>query len=437
MADTATPTDLAFDPDALREKYRQERDKRLRADGNAQYLEITGEFAHYLEDPYVAADRPRAGDDEVEVVVIGGGPRGPADRRAPAQGRRARASASIEKGGDFGGTWYWNRYPGAACDTEAYIYMPLLEETGYIPTEKYAKAPEILAHCQRIAEHFDLYRDVLFQTQITELRWDEDGAEAGSSPPTAATASARGSSAWRTARSTARSCPASPASRRSRATPSTPAAGTTTTRAATATANLTGLADKRVAIIGTGATAIQCVPHLGASAKQLFVFQRTPVLGRRPRQPADRPGVGEVARARLAAPAHGELLHRSRRRLRRGRPGQRRLDRDHRASSCVAAFAAAPRMARRRRRRPTPRVGQLMEMADFEKMEQIRARAERSSRTKTRPKRSSRTTGSSASGPASTTSTCRPSTGRTSRWSTPTGKGVERITENGRRRERQ
>ena len=79
----------------------------------------------------------------------------------------------VEKGGDFGGTWYWNRYPGAACDTEAYIYLPLLEETGYIPTEKYAKAPEILAHSRRIAEHYDLYRNVLFQTQITELRWDE------------------------------------------------------------------------------------------------------------------------------------------------------------------------------------------------------------------------------------------------------------------------
>ena len=77
----------------------------------------------------------------------------------------------IERGGDFGGTWYWNRYPGAACDTEAYIYLPLLEEVGYVPTQKYAHAPEILAHSRNIAEKFDLYRDVCFQTEVTGLEW--------------------------------------------------------------------------------------------------------------------------------------------------------------------------------------------------------------------------------------------------------------------------
>src|SRR5262249_8954671 len=160
------------DPNALREKYKQERDKRLRKDGNAQYLEVTGKFAHFLEDPYVAPIVRDPKFDDVEVLVIGGGFAGPLIAARLPQGGVDDVRI-VEKGGDFGGTWYWNRYPGAACDTEAYIYLPLLEETGYVPSEKYAKAPEILAHSRRIAEHFDLYRDVLFQTQITELRWDD------------------------------------------------------------------------------------------------------------------------------------------------------------------------------------------------------------------------------------------------------------------------
>ena len=111
-------------------------------------------------------------NDEVQVLVIGGG------FASLLIGARLREAGiddirMVENGGDFGGTWYWNRYPGAACDTEAYIYLPLLEETGYIPTEKYAKAPEILEHSRRIAQHYDLYRNVLFQTQVTELRWEE------------------------------------------------------------------------------------------------------------------------------------------------------------------------------------------------------------------------------------------------------------------------
>ncbi len=129
---------LGFDPDALRAKYRAERDKRLRPDGNEQYREIAGEFAHYLDDPYVEPGFTRAPlTDEVEVVVIGGGFGG---LLAGARLREAGVEdiRIIEKGGDFGGTWYWNRYPGAACDIESYIYLPLLEEIGYMPVEKYS-----------------------------------------------------------------------------------------------------------------------------------------------------------------------------------------------------------------------------------------------------------------------------------------------------------
>ena len=182
---------------------------------------------------------------------------------------------SIEKGGDFGGTWYWNRYPGAQCDIEAYIYLPLLEETGYIPKEKYSFAPEIMEHSQRIARKFDLYRGALFQTQIKELRWNEAECR------------------WivttnRDDRLCARYVIMSNGPLNRPKLPGIPGIDTFkghtfhTSRwdynytGGDTTGNLHKLADKRVAIIGTGATAIQCVPHLGKAAKHLYVFQRTP-----------------------------------------------------------------------------------------------------------------------------------------------------------------
>ncbi|MEM6708978.1 MAG: NAD(P)-binding protein, partial [Pseudomonadota bacterium] len=161
----AVAEDLGFDPDALRAKYREERDKRLRTEGNDQYVEVTGDFSHYLDDPYVDAPIEREPlTDLSDVIVIGGGFGG---LLAGARLREAGVEKIrlIEKGGDFGGTWYWNRYPGAACDVESYIYLPLCEELGFVPKEKYTHAPEILAHSRAIGEHFKLYDDACFQTQ--------------------------------------------------------------------------------------------------------------------------------------------------------------------------------------------------------------------------------------------------------------------------------
>ena len=160
------PTQPGFDPDALRRKYREERDRRLRADGNAQYVEVTGKFAHYLDDPYVEPGFTRAPlTDEVEILVVGGGfgglLAGARLRQAGFEGIRILDPAS-----DFGGTWYWNRYPGIACDIESYTYLPLLEEVGYVPKEKYSFGKEILDHSQAIARKFDLYRDVCFRTRF-------------------------------------------------------------------------------------------------------------------------------------------------------------------------------------------------------------------------------------------------------------------------------
>ena len=169
-----TPAELGFDPAEMRQKYAAERAKRLRADANNQYQEITGKYAHYNTDPYVEPGFTRpALQEELDAVIVGGGFGG-----LLAAARLQKAGITniriIEKAGDFGGTWYWNRYPGAQCDIESYVYLPLLEETGYMPKEKYSFAPEIFAHAQRIGKHFNLYEKACFQTQIKEARWNEE-----------------------------------------------------------------------------------------------------------------------------------------------------------------------------------------------------------------------------------------------------------------------
>ncbi len=290
-ADTATPpatapanptaardtavADMPVDTEALRRKYEAERLKRVRNDGNAQYVATSGRYAHYLDDPYVA---PGFSRDPVlrdmDVLVVGGGFGG---LLAAARLRAAGYEdlCIIEKGGDFGGTWYWNRYPGAACDTESYIYLPLLEETGYMPVSKYARAPEILEHSRRIGRHFNLYPSALFQTVITGMAWDDGAAR------------------WRVTTNrgdalAARFVVLAGGPLNLPKLPGIPGLDSFqghsfhTSRwdyaytGGSSMGGLRGLADKRVGIIGTGATAVQCVPHLGESAQQLFVFQRTP-----------------------------------------------------------------------------------------------------------------------------------------------------------------
>ena len=284
MSQTTTETEssripnadeLGFDPGALREKYAAERTKRLRTDANSQYQEITGQFAHYNEDHYVEPGFTRAAlQEEIDVLIVGGGFGG---QLAAVRLQKAGITnfRIIEKAGDFGGTWYWNRYPGAQCDIEGYLYLPLLEETGYIPKERYSFAPEIFAHAQRIGKHFNLYEKACFQTKVKEARWDE---EAGRWTITTD----------RDDEFKARFVLMSSGPLNKPKLPGIPGIenfkGHTfhTSRwdydytGGDTTGGMHKLKDKRVGIIGTGATAIQCIPHLGEHAQQLYVFQRTP-----------------------------------------------------------------------------------------------------------------------------------------------------------------
>lgn len=268
--------ELGFDPAAMREKYRIERDKRIRDDGELQYLEAAGQYARYVEDdPYAPPDlsvSPIA--VRTKVAVIGGGFSG---ILAAARLRQAGISdiRIIEAGSDFGGTWYWNRYPGAQCDIDSYCYLPLLEELGYMPGEKYAYAPEIFEHCQRIGRAFDLYETAIFHRRVRTIRWSAERKH------------------WQIATNrgddiTARFVVTATGSTSRPKLPDIPGIDTFKGHSfhtcrwdydytgGDNKGGLAGLADKRVAIIGTGSTAIQCVPHLAAAAKSLHVFQRTP-----------------------------------------------------------------------------------------------------------------------------------------------------------------
>lgn len=361
-----TKEELGFDPDALRDKYRVERDKRLREDANDQYNEIKGEFSNFIEDPYVTMDIDRKPlTDEVEVAIIGGGFGGLiAGARLSELG--FEDIRIIEKGGDFGGTWYWNRYPGAACDTEAYIYLPLLEELDYVPSQKYAHAPEILSHSKNIAEKYGLYENACLQTEVTGMQWD-------------ALASRWVIQTNRQDRFKAKFVIMSngPLHR-----PKLPGIeginsfnGHTfhTSRwdyeytGGDSNGALEGLRDKRVAIIGTGATAVQCTPHVGEAAKQLYVFQRTP-------------SSIDVRANRKTDPEWAASL----------KPGWQKERMDNFNILCSGGVVEEDlvkdgwteiirnliSMANYRGEDTNwDEVPQLMEIADFQKMEQIRARA--------------------------------------------------------------
>ena len=290
-ADTRRP----IDKEALLKKYRAERDKRLRPDGNAQYQRLEGVFSHYAEDPYTPFKERAPRTDHVTFTFVGGGFAGLVTGARLVEGG-VKDVRIVEKGGDFGGTWYWNRYPGAMCDTASMVYMPLLEETGHMPTEKYAHAPEILEQCQRIGKQFGLYDNALFHTEVSDVSWLEDKhcwlVKINRGDAFTTQFIGLGTGPLHVAK-----LPGIPGIEKFKGHSfHTSRWDYAYTGGNPNGAPLDKLADKRVAIIGTGATSVQAVPHLAGACKQLYVVQRTPSsVDVRDNKPIDRDWFSEIA----------------------------------------------------------------------------------------------------------------------------------------------
>jgi cyclohexanone monooxygenase len=258
-----------------RARYAAERGRRLRPDGTAQFQFLEGDLATFDTDHHAPQIAERAPcHDEVDVLIIGAG-LGGIQAAVWLQNAGVTDIRLVDRAADFGGTWYWNRYPGLRCDTESYIYLPLLEETGFMPAERYTRGSEILEYCSHLGRHFGLYAKSLFQTLVTGLEWDEVARRWVVTTDRADVIRAR----FVTTQSGIFNRPQLPgipgitdfaghafhtARWDYRYTGGGPEGG------------LTGLSDKRVAIFGTGTTALQVVPEVAQHARQLTVFQRTP-----------------------------------------------------------------------------------------------------------------------------------------------------------------
>jgi cation diffusion facilitator CzcD-associated flavoprotein CzcO len=275
----------AFDPDyvsdkpqsyydEIKRKFAEERDLRLkyRPEGTKQYTsDFEGELARFGEDPYGGDFKPRPTlHDTVEVLFTGGGFSALlASARLREYG--IQSIRIVERGADVGGTWYWNRYPGAACDVPSYDYLPLLDELHYVPKRRYARAQEIFEHCQRIARYYNLYELAVFQTTVTSTVWDNEEklwhvkTDRGDHMKARFVICANGPMA-------------KPKLSKIQGIPSFKGHSFHSSRwdYDYTGADLEKLADKRVAIIGTGATAVQIIPEVAKTAKALYVFQRTP-----------------------------------------------------------------------------------------------------------------------------------------------------------------
>lgn len=276
----------------LEKRYGEERAKRLRDEGNDQYVDISvsDKFVSFLDDPWVDASMIKDAkmmfpDNHCKLLILGAGWGGLlyAIRMVQA-GMSPDDIRIVDSAGGFGGTWYWNRYPGLTCDIESYCYLPLLEETGYIPKHRYATGEEIRKYADLAAENWGVHESAVFQTQAKKMVWDESGKEwklelvqkrKGEQPQTlnvraAFVASANGVLNW----------------------PKLPGVPGVLdfkgdifhssrwnyglTGGSAMDPSLVKLQGKRVAIVGTGCTAVQIVPHLARWAEHVYVIQRTP-----------------------------------------------------------------------------------------------------------------------------------------------------------------
>ncbi|MBP1325988.1 cyclohexanone monooxygenase [Leucobacter exalbidus] len=271
------PQRTVEDLEVFRKKYLEERDKRLPNTGADTYnpIDFTGELASYDADPHAEGPRTLAPQTaELDVLVIGAGFMG------------LTAGIELNKLGidnykildvasDFGGTWYWNRYPGVRCDVEAYVYLPYLEETGYIPTERYVRGSEIFAYCKSLAAQNDLYEHAIFQTRVTGMTWDEETARWTVTTDAGDEFRAR-FVATQSGLFTRPHLPGIPGIEKFKGHSFHTSRWDFEYTGGDTTGGLENLRDKRVAIIGTGATGVQAIPQLAKYAESLVVFQRTP-----------------------------------------------------------------------------------------------------------------------------------------------------------------
>ena len=255
------PPGAVFSPEE-QAKYRDNKEARR---GAADYMAMEGEFSKYLEDAYSADPVPRdALTDECEIMVVGAGFAGLLLWHKLSQAGFSDVRF-CEKGGDVGGTWYWNRYPGIACDVESYSYFPLLEEMGYFPSMKFASGFEIFEYCQKLAEKFSFYEHCLFHTTVEKNEWDEEAGrwivhtDRGDAMRARYLIQANGIlTTPKLARIEGMETFQGESFHTSRWHYDIPLDG------------------KRVGIIGTGATAVQVIPELAKVVGELHVFQRTP-----------------------------------------------------------------------------------------------------------------------------------------------------------------
>ncbi len=274
-----------YDPEAVRARYLAERDRRL-VPGRADIRDLRHDdrFARYREDPFTPHVDREPVVEELDVVIVGGGIAG---ILAAVELRKAGVEhfRIVDQAGGIGGTWYWNRYPGVMCDIESYIYLPMLEEMGYVPKDRYASGEEILHHLESIADRFDLTGDALFHTGVTEAAWDEDAGR------------------WRVRTDRGDELrpryyvlavgilnllklPAIPGMEDFAGHSFHSARWDYAYTGGGPGEPLTELGDKTVALIGTGATGIQVLPPLAAAAEQVYLFQRTPsAIGERGNRP--------------------------------------------------------------------------------------------------------------------------------------------------------
>lgn len=270
-----SPTGEDIDLDAFRKKYREERDKRIRPLGTDQFKFVEGRYSFFDDDPWADPPQPREPVvEEIDMLLIGAG-FGGLITAITALDNGIESFRIVDVTADFGGTWYWNRYPGIRCDVESYIYLPYLERTGYMPTERYVRGDEILEYCKLLAHQFGLYDRALFQTKVEGMEWDEDAGRWQVTTDRGDRLAAR-FVVTQSGIFSRPQLPGIPGIEEFKGKMFHSSRWDYEYTGGDTHGNMHKLADKRVGVVGTGATGLQIIPELGRDAASLTVFQRTP-----------------------------------------------------------------------------------------------------------------------------------------------------------------